>query len=113
MPVNLVGLGLLVAGVIFIVMAGFGFFAQRGVVRGRPAGFDAVGPDRERVVVPGAASLQLALLDECGRHGELLPFGRLDYAPFDAGDTSRITTYSPKRSRASPVRRAPCRQYDP
>jgi len=32
MPVNLVGLGLLVAGVIFIVMAGFGFFAQGGVV---------------------------------------------------------------------------------
>lgn len=32
MPVNLVGLGLLVAGVIFIAMAGFGFFAQGGVV---------------------------------------------------------------------------------
>jgi len=32
MPVNLVGLGLLVAGVIFLVMAGFGFFAHGGVV---------------------------------------------------------------------------------
>ena len=32
MPVNIIGLGLLVAGVIFLAMAGFGFFALGGVV---------------------------------------------------------------------------------
>ena len=32
MPINIVGLGLLVAGVIFMVMAGFGFFALGGAV---------------------------------------------------------------------------------